>query len=135
MVTKKDVAVGALIAGIAGYLTGILTAPKSGRETRQDIKNAAVQAKTEAERRLKAANAELSDLIKKASELAEQTKGKASAEFEKLRDQAVDVRQKTREILSAMHEGEADDADLQNAIDEVNKATEHLKKYLEKKNA
>lgn len=135
MVTKKDVAVGALIAGVAGYLTGILTAPKSGKETRQDIKAAALKARKEAERRLKDVNAELNVLIQRAGELAEQTKGKASAEFEKLRDQAVEVRQKTREILSAIHEGEADDEDLQNAVDEVNKATEHLKKYLDKKSA
>ncbi len=133
MVTKKDVAVGALVAGVAGYLAGILTAPKSGKETRQDIKNTAVKAKKEAERRLKDVNAELNALIQKAGELAEQTKGKASAEFEKLREQAIEVRQKTREILTAIHEGEANDDDLQNAVDEVNKATEHLKKYLDKK--
>ena len=133
MVTKKDVAVGALVAGVAGYLAGILTAPKSGKETRQDIKNAAAKAKKEAERRLKDANAELNELIRKAGELAEQTKGKASAEFEKIRAQAVEVRQKTREVLSAIHEGEADDDDLQNAVDEVNKATEHLQKYFDKK--
>lgn len=133
MVTKKDVAVGALVAGVAGYLAGILTAPKSGKETRQDIKAAALNARKEAERRLKDANTELNVLIQRAGKLAEQTKGKASTEFEKLREQAVEVRQKTREILSAIHEGETDDEDLQNAVDEVNKATEHLKKYLDKK--
>lgn len=135
MVSKKDIAIGALIAGAAGYVAGVLTAPKSGKETRQDIKNAAVKAKTEAERKLKDINTELNQLIERAGELAEQTKGKASEEFEKLRTQAVEVRQKTREILSAIHEGEADDADLQNAVEEVNKATDSLKKYLEKKNS
>lgn len=135
MVTKKDIAVGALVAGAAGYVFGILTAPKSGKETRQDIKDAAVKAKKQAEHKLKDINDELNQLIERAGELAEQTKGKASQEFEKLREQAVEVRQKTREILSAIHEGEADDEDLQNAVNEVNKATEHLKNYLEKKNA
>lgn len=133
MVSKKDIAVGALIAGAAGYVAGILTAPKSGKETRQDIKDAAVKARSEAERRLKEVNTELNTLIQRAGELAAQTKGKASAEFEKLREQAVEVRQKTREILSAIHEGEADDEDLQKAVEEVNKATDSLKKYLDKK--
>lgn len=135
MVSKKDVAVGAFIAGVAGYVTGILTAPKSGKETRKDIKQAAIKAKTEAERKLKDINAELNALIQKAGEMAQQTKGKASAEFEKLQAQAVEVRQKTREILSALHEGEASDEDLQKAVDEVNNATDHLKKYLDKKSA
>lgn len=135
MVSKKDVAIGALIAGAAGYITGILTAPKSGKETREDIKNAAIKAKKEAERKLKDVNTELNKLIEQAAELAEKSKGKASEEFEKVRAQAVEVRQKTREILSALHEGEADDEDLQSAVEQVKQATEHLKTYLEKKSS
>ena len=46
-------AAGAVVAGVAGYVAGILTAPKSGKETREDIKHAATKAKTEAEKKLK----------------------------------------------------------------------------------
>ena len=48
--TGRKLAVGTLIGAGIGYLAGILTAPKSGRETRQDIKDATLKAKTEAER-------------------------------------------------------------------------------------
>ncbi|MCA1806602.1 MAG: YtxH domain-containing protein, partial [Actinobacteria bacterium] len=35
-------AIGAVFAAAAGYVTGILTAPKSGKETRKDIHDTAV---------------------------------------------------------------------------------------------
>ncbi len=37
----KKIAIGTAIGLAAGYVTGILTAPKSGKETRQDIKKIA----------------------------------------------------------------------------------------------
>ena len=65
---KKKVALGtALVAG-AGYLAGILTAPKSGKETRKDIANTAVKAKIETEKKLKQAHSEIRDLITDAEE-------------------------------------------------------------------
>ncbi len=42
---SKKFLLGATIGAIAGFVTGILTAPKSGKETRQDIKDASVKAK------------------------------------------------------------------------------------------
>ncbi len=49
----KKLAIGTLIAGAAGFLAGILTAPKSGKETRADIKEVAVATTKEAEAKLK----------------------------------------------------------------------------------
>jgi gas vesicle protein len=39
--TGRKIAVGSAIAGLAGYIAGVLTAPKSGQKTRQDISNKA----------------------------------------------------------------------------------------------
>jgi len=44
--TGKKVALGALIAASVGYVAGVLTAPKSGKETRQDIKNTGRKSQT-----------------------------------------------------------------------------------------
>ena len=42
----------ALVGGIAaGFVAGILTAPKSGKETREELKNKASELKQEAEKR------------------------------------------------------------------------------------
>jgi gas vesicle protein len=52
----KKVAIGSAIAAGVGYLTGILTAPKSGKATRQDIKKATAKKAKEAEKELKKIN-------------------------------------------------------------------------------
>ncbi|HLF66574.1 MAG TPA: YtxH domain-containing protein [Gammaproteobacteria bacterium] len=128
-------AVGAIIAAGAGYVTGLLTAPKSGRETRKDIRAAALKAKADAEKQLKHVHSELNNLLDEAAIIAKKSKGKIGAEAEALMTQAKNVRQKTRELLSAIHEGEAEDNDLQKAINEVKQASDHLKKYIAKNNS
>lgn len=77
----------------------------------------------------------MTDLLDQINAKAKKSTGKAKEELEKLTVQAKVVRQKTRELLSAVHEGEAEDADLQKAIKDVKKANDHLRKYLAKKPA
>ncbi len=132
MVKKRNLAIGGVILAGISYAAGILTAPKSGRETRKDLRRAALKAKTEAERKLKSAHSDLSDLLEKANQQIGRSKDKVSGEFKSAVDQAEKIRQKTREILSAIHEGEADDKDLQKAVDDVKKAVAHLKNYIGK---
>lgn len=45
----KKLAIGALIGAAAGLVAGVLTAPKSGRETRDDIKKKAEELKNKAD--------------------------------------------------------------------------------------
>jgi gas vesicle protein len=129
----KDFAVGAALAGLAGYVAGILTAPKSGKETRKDIERAATKAKAEAERRLKALQSELGELIHKGRDQAKTASDSAKSGLDDAISRAVQAREKARELLSALHEGDAEDKDLQKAIDDVKDAIEHLKQYLTRK--
>lgn len=125
-------AVGTAIAAGVGYVAGVLTAPKSGKETRKDIQDKALKAKTESEKKLKELNAELSKLIATAKTKAKTAQSGAKTELHKALDIAVGAKEKAREVISAFHEGESEDKDLQKAVDDVNKAIEHLKTYLEK---
>lgn len=122
----------ALLLGIIGYVTGILTAPKSGKETRKDIQNKAIKAKTEAEKKLKTLHSELSSLIETGTSKAKIAKKSAQTGLSNALDKATRAKEKAREVLSAVHEGDADDKDLQKAIDDVNSAIDHLKKYVSK---
>ncbi len=130
--STKKIAIGALIAGAAGYIAGILTAPKSGKETRQDVKNAAIKAKTEAEKKLKKLHGELNILIEKAKKGAHKFKHFADRDYEKAMAAATKAREKAKEMLTALHEGEAEYKDLQKAIDDATQAIEHLKKFAQK---
>jgi gas vesicle protein len=130
--TVKKVAIGAALAGVAGYVAGILTAPKSGKETRTDIKNVSVQTKAEAEKQLKKLHTQLATILNDAKAEAEQLKGKARKDLDASIEKARVAREKAREILSALHEGDADDKDLKKAIQEAQVALTHLKSYLKK---
>ncbi len=129
---SAKVAVGTAIAAGLGYVAGIVTAPKSGKETRKDIHDKALQAKKDSEKRLKELNAELNTLITNAKAKAKSAETTTKSELHKALDKAVTSKEKAREILSALHEGESEDKDLQKAIKDVHKAIDHLKKYLDK---
>jgi len=131
--STKKFAISTLIAGAAGYLAGILTAPKSGKETREDIKDTAVQSMREAERQLKKLHTELNDVIAEGKERAGKLSGKAQQELQVVLDAASDVKGKAREVLSSVHEGRAEDKDLQKAVKEAKDAVGHLQTYLKKR--
>lgn len=128
--STKRFAVGAVVAGIAGYLAGLLTAPQSGKETRQDIKDGAVRGMREAERQLKKLHTELNDVLAEASERADKLSGKAKEELEVAVVATRRAKETAREILSAVHEGRAEDKELEKAIKDAQKAIKHLKGYL-----
>ena len=128
----RNVAIGTLIAASIGYAAGVLTAPRSGKETRKDLQAAAVKAKKEAETKFKNLHNELSCLITLAKKSSKKLAGSKKLEFEKVLSRAQKAKIKVGAILSAIHEGDADDDDLQKAIEEVNNAINHLKEYVEK---
>ena len=112
----KKVAIGAAIAGAAGYVAGILTAPKSGKETRADIKRTAAHAKSEAEKKLKKLHSELMTQIEKAKRQALRMKSGGSKDLNSAVEKASNAKEKVRNMLSTTHEGGADDAELQKTI-------------------
>lgn len=128
----QNIAIWTLVAASAGYVVGVLTAPKSGRETRKDIKRTASKAKTEAEKKIKELHSDLKELIEKVNK----KKTKASAKVQKEMKQAVEgakeAKEKARELLSALHDGDADDPDLKKAIRELTEAKENLENFLKK---
>lgn len=128
----KLVAIGGIVAGAAGYVAGLLTAPKSGKETRGDIKDAANETYAKAEKELKKLNAELSKAIDEAKIKGDQLSAKAKNEVSELIEKANDTKEKVREVISAIHEGDAEDKDLKKAVKEAKKALDALNSYFKK---
>lgn len=128
----RKFAIGAILAAIGGYIAGILTAPKSGKETRRAVKEAADTAIAETEKQLKKLHTELAELIDTVKERGGELEGKARADFDATIEKSKLARQKIRELLSTLHEGDADDKDLQKAIDGAAQSIKHLKTYLTK---
>jgi gas vesicle protein len=128
----KRAAITGTVAAAAGYVAGVLTAPKSGKQTREDLKTAADNGRAEAEKDLKRAHTELDKVIKEAKTGSSKLGSKAQKELGELVDKAKDTKQKVREVLSAVHEGDAEDRDLQRAVKNANNAVKHLRTYLKK---
>lgn len=126
----KVVAIGAALSALAGYVAGILTAPKSGKETRADIRDKAQKTYSVTEKQLKTLHTELGDLINEISGRINTFKN--SKEVSDALDKGRDAKQKAREILSVMHDGEADDKELKKAVQDATDAIEHLRNYLRK---
>lgn len=125
-------ALGAAIAGVAGYVVGILTAPKSGKETRQDVMHTATKAKKEAEAKLKELHQELDEVMAKGKTKAASFSAARKKDYDAALDKAKQAKAKARELLSAIHEGEAEDKDLNQAIKEVTEAIAHVKTFIKK---
>ncbi len=130
--SAQKFAIGTVIAAAAGYVAGVLTAPKSGKETRQDIKDTASRSVTEAEKELKKLHTELNALLEESKQKGSQLSEKASKELDALLEKAKESKEKARVLLSAIHEGDAEDKDLAQAIKDANKAIDHIRTYLQK---
>ncbi len=128
----KRVAIGSVIAGAFGYLAGILTAPQSGKDTRQDIKETADRSLAEAEKDLKKLHTELGKIIDESKKTGDKLSSKAQADLTPIIEKAKDTKEKVREVLSAIHEGDTQDKELAKAIKDANNAIDHLRDYLKK---
>lgn len=126
----KKIAIGAAISAAVGYVAGILTAPKSGKETRKDIKDKAVETYAMAEKELKKLHTELTDVIDEVNDRI--TSFRSSKEVMGALDKGREAKQKAREVLSTLHDGDTDDKDLKSAIADATKSIEHLRNFLRK---
>lgn len=128
--TGKKFAIGALIAGIVGYLTGLLTAPKSGKQTREDIKDKVEDVADSGAEQLQRAHDELGELIKNTKDKTVALSSKAREEFNEAVVFAKDAKDKAATVLKSVKDGEADDPSLNKAIHQAQQAKKNLGKYL-----
>ena len=86
------------MAGAAGFITGILTAPKSGKETRKELAEKTDELKEQTAADLKKATDELSDMIKAAKDKSLALSAQARSEFNEAVIRAKDARNKATEL-------------------------------------
>lgn len=125
----KKLAIGALIAGIGGYLAGILTAPKSGKATREDIALKTDEIKDDTQEQLQKAVDELNELLKSAKNKSLELGSKARTEYNEAVVAAKDAQNKAFHLIKAVKSGEADDPELSKAIKQAKSAAKNLGRY------
>jgi len=117
------------IAAAAGYVTGVLTSPKSGQKMRKDIKKQTNDKIVKAEERIVVIEAELNELIQNLKDSANDKDLSAKI------DKTLSAANKTKSKLISVHDSIKDgsltsDSDIEKAIKEVEKAAEHIKHFL-----
>ena len=126
-------AIGAVLVAAAGYVAGILSAPRSGRQTRKKLAKSASKARIDAEKQLKTLHGDLKNMINEGEGQLKKTKSKAAGEFKKQLDNSKKTKEKVKMLLSAIRSGEATDPDLKNMLGEAKKAKSNLAKFIKKK--
>lgn len=116
--------------GIAAFAAGILTAPKSGKETRADIKTGAGKARLASEKEIKKLEEEIAKLIKVADAKTGSLKAKSSVEKDKVIASAKKAKIKADEVIESIKTKEVKDPDLSKAIEELKNAKENLAKFI-----
>jgi gas vesicle protein len=127
--TGEKIVFGTLVAATVGYVVGLLTAPKSGKETREQIKDTSVKAIKEAETELKDLYKELSEAVKMSEGKLKVVSAKGKTEAKKYLDEANTAMENVKTMLTALREGDAEDPDLKKAIKQANNAKDHLVAY------
>lgn len=93
--SKAGIALGTVVGAIGGFVTGILVAPKSGKETREDIKNGADRAKDISLEKAEELKEKTSQV---ASDVAEKAKGVVGDVGDRAKNVAEDVTSKAEEV-------------------------------------
>lgn len=130
--TGRKFAVGAIVAGVAGYVTGILTAPKSGKDTRQDIKDKAEEVGSKLVEELKQAQTELNKMLHLAKEKSSALNASAREGFNEAVIRAKDARNKSATVLKAVKAGTSDERELDLALKNLRQAMKNLGKFLKR---
>lgn len=126
----KKIAIGAALAGVGGYLAGILTAPKSGKETRSDIARKAGEVKAGSLDQLERTHKELAATLKEAQGKTMALGSQARDEFNEAVIRAKDAQNKTAAVIKAVKKGGADDPELNKAVKQGKQAIKNLGKFL-----
>ena len=125
---KKSAVKGGIFGVVVGAIAGVLFAPKSGKKTRDDIKKTAAKVNKEAEKKLKEVHAELKEKAEEAKKLADEYSGKAKEEYEDLAKRAEFAKTKVSELIAAVRDFEADDSEVDEAVNEGKKVVGDIKK-------
>ena len=125
----KKVALSAVVGAAAGFVAGVLLAPKSGKETRADLKKGAKDAAKAAHKQLDHAHQELSRYVDKAEAQAAKLGSAVKSEALDALTRGRKTRDQAATIIAAVKSGNSNDEDLDLAVKNAKAALDSLKQY------
>jgi gas vesicle protein len=129
---KKGLAIGAVVGAVVGVVAGLLFAPKSGKETRQDIKNTTKKTAEAIKKEASKIEAELKETLSSLEPKLKSLKGKTLDVAKEKVTEAKNTYDNLVDVVKAFKAGKASDKDLDKAIQQARDAKESLKAFLSK---
>ncbi|HUC96789.1 MAG TPA: YtxH domain-containing protein [Candidatus Saccharimonadales bacterium] len=96
--SKGKFAVGAMFGAVVGVVAGVLTAPKSGKETRDELKAKAEKAKAEVGKKAEYA-------ASKANDISKEAKLKGQEVVDNVKTEAVDLKHRSERAYEGAKKG------------------------------
>jgi len=96
--SKAKIALGATFGAIAGFVTGVLMAPKSGKATREEIKNKATETKDTVVENAEKAKAVAEKKVQEVKTWGEEVVGDVS-------DKAIDLKDRAEQAVEGAKKG------------------------------
>lgn len=121
MAKKSKLGLGVVIGGLIGFIVGIFSAPKSGKESREDVHKQLKQVKKSTEAKLKDVYKELDAISKQAKLQAKRTEGKALREIEAVSAKADKMKVRLKEAITVVKQDRhhPDETNFEDVLNEV----------------
>lgn len=107
--SKGKVFLGTVFGALTGFVAGVLTAPKSGKETREDLKEVAQKTRATAEEKAEEAKVIVTEKAEefktKAEEVVADVKEKTSDVANEAADRAVELKGRTEQAIEGAKKG------------------------------
>jgi len=128
---SRNIVFGAVVIGAASYLAGILTAPKKGSETREDIRHASVNAKISLEKSLKKLYADSSRQIERALNVNHELTKQTKRELDLLIASVKHATEKIKIYLTSIRDGDIEEEEITLLLTDGRDNTERLKLFVD----
>lgn len=118
-----------LVVGAIAYFLGLLTAPKSGKELRREIESTGHKNLIALEKQLKAQFSDLSLQLHELESKLDDSSIIVTKDINKSIAQINNLLNRSKLLLSALHDGSVDDDELIKVINEIKSLKSSVKKY------
>ncbi len=131
--TFKKMAAGAAVAAAVGYVAGLLSAPKSGREMRKEIKSMVPDDAHDLKEKIKLLYDELVELLSISKQESMDLSPRNQEKLALASKKAIIAKEKLAAIIANLKHDSHSDKDLKSAIRDAERAVYHFKEFLLKK--
>lgn len=128
---SRNIIVGAILVGAASYVAGILTAPKKGKETREDIRHASVNFKISLEKALKKLYTDSSRQLERALNVNQNLTAQTKKELDLLIASVKHAKDKIKVYLTSLRDGEIEEEEITLLLTDGRDNTERLKFFVD----